>query len=504
MAAPAKVAKAAHQSAGFTEVAERGRGWLRSRKPGTEQYAVTTQVGGRGWHFGDGPYTEAEEVDTAWVDALPGDAPWQKRMILADYNAYLGNDAAINFDSGQIMRYVHPATGAEIAFQPQQLQWTNDLDQISGIEIPLQVAATVTDDTALWVDGYGPGLDFQVQTQTARLQKLLTIDTLSAIGSPPPFIVSGGNPVLRLQFILQKSSGVEIWIDGALWNEKSNNPRTTSSAVEFRSGGQVLWYFQPAWATDAEGEQITPVYRFRNQANNLFVEVRTPWTWLETAIYPVRIDPTVDEQVGAGADDGHERQDQAQFKPSDNDLLWQSNTAGNAQRWDAFTRFTTIGVSQGDTIDTAYWEGYTVYNRIYPYGYIRAEDVDATVNLTTSGTIITRTRTTAGVLVDTTVTNNAWHLSSYEIKTVIQEVVDRAGWSDNGDIAIILENLDRANSKYLGVYSYEGSTSLAPKLHIEYTAGGGGGVSGRLGLHAITQGQASLQQSLHPIEAGNV
>ena len=62
MASPVKEAKNKHIANGFTEIAGRGRGWLRSRKPGTRKYALTTQVGGQGWHFGDGDYEEAHEV----------------------------------------------------------------------------------------------------------------------------------------------------------------------------------------------------------------------------------------------------------------------------------------------------------------------------------------------------------------------------------------------------------------------------------------------------------
>ena len=147
MASPVKDAKLKHETDGFTEVDERGKGWLRSRNPSTGQYALTTQVGNRGWHFGAGEFTEANEVDTAWVT---GDsAPYRLRMELADYNAYAGLDDAINFDAGQIVKYVNPDTGESVALQPQQLQWTNDLDQIDPICAPMEVGAVAVSYTHL-------------------------------------------------------------------------------------------------------------------------------------------------------------------------------------------------------------------------------------------------------------------------------------------------------------------------------------------------------------------
>ena len=88
MASPVKLAKQNQINLGFTQVVERGRGWIKSRKPGANQFAYDSQVGGAGWHFGSAPYSDANEIDTAWV---AGDsAPYRRRMVLADYNAFAG------------------------------------------------------------------------------------------------------------------------------------------------------------------------------------------------------------------------------------------------------------------------------------------------------------------------------------------------------------------------------------------------------------------------------
>jgi hypothetical protein len=61
---------------------------------------------------------------------------------------------------------------------------------------------------------------------------------------------------------------------------------------------------------------------------------------------------------------------------------------------------------------------------------------------------------------------------SPDISTVVQEVVNRAGWvSDNAMVIIVEGNADSGG--YIRAKSYENSTTICPRLHIEYTAGGG-------------------------------
>ena len=158
-------------------------------------------------HFGP---SEDQEINTAWQ---PGVAPWNFQMLQAGYNAF----ALANFSSGQIVKYVHPGTGESIAFQPQHLQYTNDLDQIQAIANPQSVSAVVqNEDVLFWQGAFGPGMDIRWQTQTARLDKRLIVDQASRWPTPTAQIIAGGNPVARLQFIFQVSNGIDIFVNDVL------------------------------------------------------------------------------------------------------------------------------------------------------------------------------------------------------------------------------------------------------------------------------------------------
>ena len=271
-------------------IIERGRRYIKHLTPdGT--YILDTSLGPV--HYGS---QFDQEIDTAWVDSI---APWDKQMIQAGYNAY----ALTEFSNGQVVKYVHPTSGEQITFQPQQLQFTNDIDQIQSIGDPQSISATIDDDRLQWAGAYGTDLDFTWETQTSRLAKKLTIGNLASLGTPAQYIIDGGNPVLRLQFIFQVSSNIDLYINDELWDKTKT--KETDSVVEFRNKttGQPLWWFGYAHVTDQGANGIIAGQRFTKRANSLFVEVRVPWSWLETASYPVIVDPTVEPQIGASGDD---------------------------------------------------------------------------------------------------------------------------------------------------------------------------------------------------------
>ena len=353
MASPVKDAGLKHIAGGFTEVVERGRGWLRSRIPGTERYAWSSQGGSHGWHFGPEPFDEAHEVDTAWVNTDPIlDAPWQKKMVLADYNAYAFQEPTLGFNQGQLIEY--RKDGGVINFQPTQLQWTNDLGQISPIADPQAVSATITDDELKWIGAYGSGIDFRWQTQPAKLAKYVDVANLAQLGAPPQFIIDGGNPVLRVELLFQKSAGLEIWVDGVLWNEKANNPKTTLDDVEFRSGGVPIWYFKAPLSWDATGESVKPSMCLRATVQSLFVDILTPWSWIESAVFPIVIDATLTLQpdAAAGVDTMVSESNNTYIDYGTNPQMWAQETTVGGDRRRALIKFDLSSLPVAPTYNT--------------------------------------------------------------------------------------------------------------------------------------------------------
>lgn len=462
MAHPAKDArdKAQAKWPGATVFA-RGQKHILHKHPVEERFMLDAQIGPM--HYGS---AEDQEIDTAWQ---AGTAPWDYEMVKADYNAF----ALQRFDAGQIIKYVDPDSGEDIAFQPQQLQYTNDLDQIQPIEDPQTVNAVVADDELYWTGAFGNDIDLKWETQTARLDKRVVIHNAAALPAAQQFIIDGGNPVFRLQFIFQKSTNVEIWVNGVLWDEKANNPVETSGYIEWRhkTSGEVLWTFNLPRSFEASATEFFGIFGLRKTGPNLFVEHRIPISWLQSATYPIEIDTTIDPQVDTGYDDATEDDDGTDF--GNDGWLFASSDTDAFNRKNAGANFAILGLTNGDTVDVAYASfnlltvdaddaNVTVY----------CEDVDDADDFNDTQDVTSRTTTSASGSWIGDGLGTGW-ANTGTIVDAVQEVVDRGGFSAGNDLVVLAKGNADAD-KALMLYSYDNNTANAPKLHIEYTAAAAG------------------------------
>ena len=194
----------------------------------------------------------------------------------------------------------------------------------------------------------------------------------------------------------------------------------------------------------------------------------------------IRIDPTW--QVGTSSDDCEYI---AGYTPNPYwSLVYPRCITGSGahdsyrNRYGCGMRFTNIAIPRGATISSAYLRfrcnssesGTTVNTKI------SAEDVDDAPTFADSASeFVNRYNNHTAAMVNW---DNipAWaagiDYDSPEIKTVIQEVVDRAGWASGNDMVLFWEDYDNRstfnNDAWRWAYSYDGSTTYAPKLVIEY------------------------------------
>jgi len=477
MAHPAREARERAQQLwpGATVVARR-RNSIKHQHP-TIPSKFMLDLGIGPMHYGP---AEDQEINSAWQ---PGTAPWNFEMVQAGYNAF----ALANFSSGQIVKYVHPGTGESVAFQPQQLQYTNDLDQIQAIANPQSANAVVQgEDVLFWSGAFGTGFDIRWQTQTARLDKRLVVDQASRWPPPTAQIVAGGNPVARLQFIFQVSNNIDIFVNGVLWNRVVNNPVNTQGYIEFRHSttGEVLWTFNlprsnGAPVEDQDPDELLGTFRLRRTGPNLFVEHRIPIAWLQAADYPIEIDTTIDEQVGANSDDAFQATNDGMFLTSQNQLV-DATTEHVGLRW------TTIALDGTETIDLATVEVTIVDDTLdEPQHKIRGELAPNPGTFTASANDIdARNRTTATVQWNSTNLFASGTDVAYEwgaaagdptngadLSAIVQELIDQGSWATGNAMVMIYEQHTASSTRDLAIRTYDYNTALAAKLHIEYTSG---------------------------------
>ncbi len=440
--------KAAHPEA---VVVERRRNSLKHRladhEDGRQRFALDVAIGP--FHYGPG---NNQEIDTALV---PSTAPWDWEMTKAGFEVRALSDLS----AGQVIEY---RNGSEwVRFQPMALQYSNDLNQIQQISMPQAVDATVDDDTLTWTDGYGPGRTLTWQAQTARLAKLLTINSPTDLPTVDQFILDGGNPVLELNLIFAHSSGVTPYVNGQEWKR---GDRATQGLVEFRDDtGKVLWWFNLPRSWDAEGNEQLGTFRFKKQGNSLYVSHRVPLSFVQSAIYPLMVDVTIDEQVGVSADDG-ERNEQPWFT----DTIAFGNYGYWSYKRHGWARFTGISGLSGTTIDVAYATPNV-------NGVIDSPDVDlfaedaAAPSAPTDGADYDGKPRTAAFTNWSPGSISGWQ-NSPSIVGVIQELAD--SYDPSAIQLLPIGNNTSGTHRFIWT-QYDSSSSLAPKLHIEYTAGGG-------------------------------
>ena len=177
---------------------------------------------------------------------------------------------------------------------------------------------------------------------------------------------------------------------------------------------------------------------------------------------------TVEVQIAASSDDAEER-------PSGSVTLTSSDLElthdGSNQQQVVGMRFPGLNIPPGASIQNAYLQFQADETGSDPTSLaIYAQAVDnATTFTNTYGNISSRTTTSAFVPwspAPWTTRNEAGpNQRTPNIATVIQEIVDRPGWSGGNALAVIITGTGKRTAE-----SFNGVPSAAPLLHVEYVS----------------------------------
>ena len=191
---------------------------------------------------------------------------------------------------------------------------------------------------------------------------------------------------------------------------------------------------------------------------------------------------TITEVIAATADDGFVREEHmygsfssSAFTSTNDEMKvgYDIDGMGMLEKffW-SFLRFTTIDIAQGANIVSAKIqmkhsnfesnsEGESVS--------ISAEDVDDASAPSNGSDVIDATLTSASVSWTIPSMSGGTYYDSSDITSVIQEIVNRSGWSANNDINIILHGPSTGANWYARWWSRNKGSAHAPKLVVEYS-----------------------------------
>jgi hypothetical protein len=180
---------------------------------------------------------------------------------------------------------------------------------------------------------------------------------------------------------------------------------------------------------------------------------------------------TVDIQIAASRDDAEERSDGSIGKGSpDLELVFNKEGSGNSGNQTVGMRFNGVNIPKGSHINNAYIQ-FTADEKksLTTVLLIEGEATDNPSDFTNSAfNISSRPRTAASV---------GWSPAPWQtlgqagpdqrtenIAPIIQEIVNRSGWSSGNSLVIIITGSGERVAE-----SYNGDQAAAPRLHIEFS-----------------------------------
>ena len=231
--------------------------------------------------------TDGNEVDDAWISDI---APWDFKIKNADFLL----QAKEQFNTGQIALYTHKS-GETVGFQPQQIQWRDENEgiiPIRNVEPSIGIVHKDKDNTLVYDDAFGSDTEFRLISTHQGLAKELEITAKLAVPENAEWF--------SMPFIFQKSRGLDIYVDGRLWNERTNNEQiTVREVIEFRldNGDNAMRFMSSDAFQSGDDERPVDVQtRLRKRGQNLLVDIRINAEWMRNASYPVVIDPSFSDQ----------------------------------------------------------------------------------------------------------------------------------------------------------------------------------------------------------------
>ena len=186
------------------------------------------------------------------------------------------------------------------------------------------------------------------------------------------------------------------------------------------------------------------------------------------------ITPAISQLIVASADDGRWYRDGAPLFTTTGVAVIVGTEDPTGQNIDTFLRFRGIAIPQKATIRSAFLSG-VIWQRYanWASGHLTLIYGNAI------GNAIAPTNTTQANALVLTSASVAWDnlsgladgtaIESSDIKTIIQEIVDRADWKSGNALQIVWRNNGSPTKAFVQPYAWDGSETSCLKLTITYS-----------------------------------
>jgi len=367
----------------------------------------------------------------------------------------------------------------------------------------------VTESIFRW-DNLWSGVDVQWRAEGRRLKEdvLISLATRQAIGSQYPG-TAPSSTWFGLVFQVDWSDVPRRFIDGMLADPDDESE--TDGEIELRDAADNLLAFMPidyVYVADENGDptpfehpvsgetidRIPLRRRFWKDGDNHYLLVGLRCDVLNhLPMGPLVFDPTVAEQVTAGADDGYWTTTSNYLEAASGYNIYVgykvSYDAPDASAWFALQDVT---IPQGATIDSAYpkWYAFANLSNTSVNTNLCFADVDDASSPTTVSGADNMARTSVVAYDNVPAwTSGTWYTGP-DVADALQEVVDRVGYESGNAVLMFWEDdgSTAASSTMRRPTPYEYNSSYATKLDVDYTEAS----SGVTGTSALTTEPAEV------------
>ena len=181
---------------------------------------------------------------------------------------------------------------------------------------------------------------------------------------------------------------------------------------------------------------------------------------------------TINKQISLRTDDGYEINDAT--LSTNGTTAVAGYTSGAV--CDIGLRWQAVNIPQAATINSATLSAYLTTDVGTLSANIRGMDEDDTATWSSGSRPSQRTKTTATITANEVNWGN-WGVGNWvtiDIASVVQEIINRAGWGANNDLAVVIEDTAGTGENKINIRTYDYSGNLhGAKLDIDYTAAGG-------------------------------
>lgn len=209
---------------------------------------------------------------------------YQYGMESMKYEAVFKDSANL----GQLVTF--DSNDLKVIYQPQFIGWINDWDGRENIAQPQDSGFVNLNDTFVYPNAYGEGINLTYKAFANYLKELIVIDNIDRLTPPSPTMLSGGNVQLYTNFILDFDNEGAVIINGEEWDYSKTY--TQDDIFVQNHNGSVSYMIKKPYMIDAMGKKYNATYMIETSNNVYFLMIQIPYSDILNATFPITIDPT--------------------------------------------------------------------------------------------------------------------------------------------------------------------------------------------------------------------